>query len=199
MDYFHIESKPPLRTNTFLLITKNKKAVVIDPDASVSEYERFLNAKKAQLTHILLTHGHHDHVASAKELSEKYGATIYLGEGDCTGNRLFPLNSSDVTFYSGDEDMAIDEDCVLKIIATPGHSKGCVCILHEKENLLFSGDTLFANDVGRCDLEGSSYKEMLKSLKKLSGIVKDSVKVMPGHGEFSNFGYEKQTNEYFSK
>ncbi len=199
MEYFHIMAKTPLQTNTFLLITKNKKAAVIDPDADISEYDRLLRIKKVQLTHIFLTHGHHDHVSSAKALSEKYNVSIFLGEGDSMSNRLFPLKSTDVVNYNDCEDIAVDEDCIVKTIATPGHSKGGVCLYIEKENLLFSGDTLFANDIGRCDLEGSDYKTMLQSLKKLCNIVGDNVKVMPGHGEFTYFGYEKQTNEYFHK
>ncbi len=199
MLYYHITASAPLYTNTFLIITKNNKAAIIDPAANIQEYETLMNAKNAKLTHILLTHGHYDHVTSAKELSEKYSAPIYLGEGDCSENRLFPLSAKDGIPYTDGEIIEIDEDFKLKVIATPGHSRGGVCLVCEEDSIMFSGDTLFANDIGRCDLEGSSFAVMLQSLKKLNKMVKDDVKVMPGHGEFSNFGFEKNNNEYFKQ
>ncbi len=199
MQYFHITASEPLYTNTFLILTKNKKAAIIDPAANVKEYELLLEAHDAKLTHVLLTHGHFDHTSSAIELSKKHSAPIYLGEGDSSSNRLFPMKNGEFTPYKDGEKIIVDEDCIFEVIATPGHSKGSVCLLCESEKLMFTGDTLFANNIGRCDLEGSNYETMLKSLKKLQEKVDDTVEVLPGHGEFSQFGYEKENNQYFKK
>lgn len=195
MKIYHIPAAPPLYTNTFLLIGANGKAAAVDPSANASEYLRLLEEHGAQLTHILLTHGHYDHVAAVEALREKTGAGVWLNPQDTAGGRLFPFRAPDHAYTDGGT-IAVDTDLTFRVIATPGHSAGSVCLLCG--DLLFSGDTLFARDIGRTDLDGGDMDTMRQSLAKLCAAVTRDVKVLPGHEEFSTMEYEKQHNPYLS-
>ncbi|MBD5093636.1 MAG: MBL fold metallo-hydrolase [Subdoligranulum sp.] len=193
MKTYHIPAAPPLRTNTFLLIGENGKAAAIDPNADAAEYLRLLEEYGAQLTHILLTHGHYDHVGAVEALREKTGAGVWLNPQDTAGDRLFPFTTPDHAYIDG-ETITVDTDLAFQVIATPGHSAGSVCLLCG--GLLFSGDTLFACDIGRTDLAGGDMDAMRQSLAKLCKAVTQDVKVLPGHEEFSTMDYEKEHNPY---
>lgn len=193
MQAFHIPAAPPLYTNTFLLISDAGHAAVIDPAADVQTYETILKENNAQLTAILCTHGHYDHVGSAEELRRKWGATLYCEPADLAGDRLYPLHSADASYPEGGN-ITVDE---LSFTAwhTPGHTPGSVVLLCGE--YLFCGDTLFAGSIGRTDLEGGSSAQMDKSLRKLAALpIAPEVQVLPGHGDFSLFGEEVRTNFY---
>lgn len=193
MQAFHIPAAPPLYTNTFLLISDAGHVVVIDPAADVQTYETILKENNAQLTTILCTHGHYDHVGSAEELRRKWGATLYCEQADLAGDRLYPLCSADASYPEGGN-IAVDE---LSFTAwhTPGHTPGSVVLLCGE--YLFCGDTLFAGSIGRTDLAGGNSARMDESLRKLAVLpIAPEVQVLPGHGDFSLFGEEVRTNFY---
>ena len=146
MKIYHIPAAPPLYTNTFLLVGENGLAAAVDPAAGAQEYLRLLEQEGARLTHILLTHGHYDHVGAVEELQRKTGAKVWLAPQDACGGELFPFTTPDNAYADGEE-IRVDTDLAFRVIATPGHSAGSVCLLCG--GLLFSGDTLFAGDVGR--------------------------------------------------
>lgn len=193
MKIYHIPAAPPLYTNTFLLIGANGKAAAVDPSANASEYLRLLEEHGAKLTHILLTHGHYDHVAAVEALREKTGAGVWLNPQDTAGGRLFPFTTPDHAYTDG-ETITVDTDLAFQVIATPGHSAGSVCLLCG--DLLFSGDTLFACDIGRTDLAGGNMDTMRQSLAKLCKAITEDVRVLPGHEDFSTMAYERQHNPY---
>lgn len=195
MKLYHIPAAPPLYTNTFLLIGQNGKAAAIDPSASAAEYLHLLKEHGARLTHILLTHGHYDHVGAAKTLREKTGAQVWLNAQDTAGDRLFPFTAPDRGYTDG-ETITVDSDLAFRVIATPGHSAGSVCLLCG--GLLFSGDTLFAGDIGRTDLAGGDMDAMRQSLAKLCNAVTQDARVLPGHEEFSTMEHEKRHNPYLA-
>ncbi len=188
MKVIHILGQPPLYTNCFLLIGENKKAVAIDPAADAEKFVQALEEENASLTHIFLTHGHPDHIGAVEELREKYGAKVYMNEGDVRKYRPKP----DVLF----EDMGeIEVDGMhFRTIFTPGHTQGSTCI--ECGDLLFTGDTLFAGDIGRTDLPGGDMEAMRHSLKKLVDTIQEDLQVLPGHEEFSSMAQEKTHNPY---
>ena len=197
MKIIHMNGPAPLSTNTFVALDENGAAAVIDPAAAPEEYVRVLDENGARLTHILLTHGHHDHVGAVRALREKYGARVYLGAGDRAGNTLFPLTDADCdAAYTDGETISVG-DMDFHVIATPGHTKGGVCL--QCGDVLFSGDTLFAGEIGRCDLPGGSYPTMLKSLAHLKACVAGNPQVLPGHEEFSDMDAEKAHNPYLSQ
>ena len=193
MKIYHIPAPTPPYANTFLLIGANGKAAAVDPGANAAEYLRLLEEHGAQLTHILLTHGHYDHVSAAAALREKTGAQVWLNPQDTAGDRLFPFTVPDHAYTDG-ETVSVDSDLAFRVIATPGHSEGSVCLLCGE--LLFTGDTLFAGDIGRTDRAGGDANAMRRSLAKLCAAVPRDVRVLPGHEEFSTMEQEKKHNPY---
>ena len=192
MKALHVLGPAPLYTNTFLLLWENGHAVAVDPAASAEQYLDLLQKNKAELTDILLTHGHYDHVGAVEELKRRTGARIHLSKEDMGGSRLFPLTEADAGYEDG-ETIAVD-DMTFTVIRTPGHTAGSVCLLCG--DLLFAGDTLFAGDIGRTDLEGSRPDLMRASLQKLCGAVTSDAQVLPGHDRFSTMDAEKAENPY---
>lgn len=188
MQVYHIMDGPPLYTNCFLLIGENKKAVAIDPNADAQRFIDVLEENSATLTHILLTHGHDDHIASVEPLRSKYNALVYMNKADAD---FFNINT-DVFFEDGGS-FTID-GMAFSTIFTPGHTPGSTCI--RCGDLLFAGDTLFADDIGRTDLPGGDTQEIHKSLRKLCEAITDDVQVLPGHEEFSTLAHEKAHNRY---
>lgn len=193
MKIYHIPAAPPLRTNTFLLVGENGLAAAVDPAAEAQEYLRLLEQKEARLTHILLTHGHYDHVGAVEELRRKTGAKVWLNPQDACGGQLFPFTTPD-NAYTDAEEISVDTDLTFRVIETPGHSAGSVCLLCG--GLLFSGDTLFAGDVGRTDLPGGSWDTLCASLKRLCAEVTENVQILPGHEDFSTMEEERANNRY---
>lgn len=193
MEILHVRGPAPLYTNTFLA-TDGKAAAAIDPAAAPQEYLRLLEARGLTLTHILLTHGHYDHVGAAEALRAATGAAVYLAKEDAQGGRLFPFTAPDADYEDG---MTIRVgELAFTVYKTPGHSPGSVCLLCE--DVLFSGDTLFAGDIGRTDLAGGSMDEMRRSLEKLCRAVHGDVQVLPGHEEFSTLPAERARNPYLA-
>ena len=95
MKIYHIPAAPPLYTNTFLLVGENGLAAAVDPAAGAQEYLRLLEQEGARLTHILLTHGHYDHVGAVEELQRKTDAKVWLAPQDACGGELFPFTTPD--------------------------------------------------------------------------------------------------------
>lgn len=188
MKVCHIYGPYPYRTNTFVCIGEEGAAAVIDPAAKAQEYYDVLTENDAQLKYILLTHGHHDHIASVEQLRRDTGAQLVMSAEDA---QLFGMKP-DKTYTDG-EDIKLD-DMTFHVIKTPGHTPGSACLVCG--DLMFAGDTLFAGDIGRCDLEGGDYSVMQQSLKKLCQEVTTNVQVLPGHGEFSTMDEEKANNRY---
>ena len=193
MQAFHIPGAAPLYTNTFLLISDAGHAVVIDPAADAQTYDKILKENNAQLTTILCTHGHYDHVGSAEALRTEWNAKLYCEAADLAGNRMYPLSAADCGYAEG-ETVSVDE-LQFTVWHTPGHTPGSVVLLCE--NYLFVGDTVFQGSIGRTDLEGGDSRKMDESLRKFAALpVPAEAQVLPGHGDFSTFGQEAATNFY---
>lgn len=197
MNIQHIHSVPPLYTNTFLIVTNEKHGILIDAAAEPGVYLKALDEAGATLTHILLTHGHYDHVGAVAALKKATGCKVYMDKADAQGSQLLPLTPDVVTDeWPADGKLQIDE-LPLTVCHTPGHTPGGVCIACY--GLLFSGDTLFAGSCGRTDFPGGSMQEMGKSLSLLAELpLPDATKVLPGHGEFSTLGQERRSNPYMN-
>ena len=143
------------------------------------------------LSAIVLTHCHIDHVGGAAGLSEHYGCPVYIGSGDAPAVRsadprltvsgMFRIPLSPIECQGVDEGYVFDiGEHVLRVIETPGHTAGGICLFDEVTGALFSGDTLFAPGVGRTDLPGGSLEALAGSLRKLCNV---NIKtVYPGHG-----------------
>jgi len=170
-----------LRTNCYIAI-EGTRGIVIDPGFDIQKIVDEIG--EAKIKAIILTHGHFDHVTEAFELKEKIGAPVMISEKDEAMMAYSTQITADKLLKDGD----IVEG--FKVILTPGHSRGSICLYNEKAKLLFSGDTLFFNDHGRTDLPGSSPKDMLSSLKKLLSL-DPGTKVFPGHGKPTTISNEQ--------
>ncbi|MDE7452816.1 MAG: MBL fold metallo-hydrolase [Clostridia bacterium] len=186
-------------SNSYILTADGKRAVVIDC-AQPHVYE-VCNKENLIPEYVLLTHGHFDHVGGCGKFF-KEGAKICCGEKEeplifsaenkgLFGGVYIPEFEIERTFSDGEE----VELCGIKIkvIATPGHTSGGVCYL--AGDCLFSGDTLFREGVGRCDLPTGSSAELIKSVKKLLNL-KGNCKVYCGHDEDTTLDYERENNPY---
>lgn len=189
----HIPGLPPLYTNTFLLVTDAGHGILVDAAAAPRTYLDALEKEGASLTHILLTHGHYDHVGAVAALREQTGCKVYMDPADAAGSQMLPLSRGlvDENWPEGDE-LTIDE-LTFRVYHTPGHTPGSVCL--QCGGLLFSGDTLFAGSCGRTDLPGGSMAQMQKSLSMLAALpLADETQVLPGHEAFSTLGRERRGN-----
>ena len=196
-------------SNTYLLASKHS-AIVIDPSVSVNAITAKLNEENVELKGILLTHGHFDHIVSIDTLREHYDVPVYihkddacmLTDGKLNGFYLFfqrdcVHNPADILFEDGYKIQLDDE--IITILHTPGHSKGSCCFIFEDDKAgtsLITGDTLFSNSVGRCDLFGGSEAEIERSIKKLFNFNKKAP-IYPGHNESSVLGNALDNVAYF--
>ena len=193
MKAFHLVGPAPFYTNSFLLISDAGNAVVIDPAAEVQEYDKILKEHGGRLSLILCTHGHYDHVGSAGVLSREWGAKLYCEPADCQGTQLFPLKSADFG-YGEETNLSVDE-LTFTAWHTPGHTEGSVVLLCGE--YLFVGDTVFQGSIGRTGLEGGSDCKLEASLRKFAGLpIPKETQLLPGHGDFSTYGEELETNYY---
>ena len=177
--------------------TNAKHGILIDAAAEPGVYLKALDEADATLTHILLTHGHYDHVGAVAALKKATGCKVYMDPVDAQGSQLLPLTPDVLTDnWPANDELTIDE-LTFKIYHTPGHTGGGVCL--SCYGLLFSGDTLFAGSCGRTDFPGGSMQEMAKSLSLLAELpLPDATKVLPGHEGFSTLGQERSTNPYMN-
>lgn len=197
MKVMHILGAAPLYTNTFLIVTDQKHGILIDAAAEPDTYKKALAEQGATLTHILLTHGHYDHVGAVAALRRETGCKVYLDPADALGDALYPLKASDVDeAWPASGSLTIDE-LTFTIYHTPGHTRGSVVLALGK--LLFCGDTLFAGSCGRTDMPGGSGIQMQQSLSMLAeSDLRNDMQVLPGHGEDSTLGRERLSNPFMT-
>lgn len=197
----------PLETNCYLIACKNtKKAAVIDPggEEEVDLILKNLQDNDFNLEYIINTHGHIDHIAGNKALKEKTKAMLLIHKLDAP--MLSDVNKNFSIFlgkkrFSPPADSFLEEGdeislgkLKLIIIYTPGHTPGGICLI--LNNIVFTGDTLFAGGVGRTDLPGGSYQDLQKSIKEKLLVLSDDKIIYPGHGPDSTIGEERRTNPY---
>ena len=187
---------------------KSLDALLIDATSSVEEISSTIKEKKLNLKYILITHGHFDHVYCLSKMKEKFpNALVFINKDD-----MPLLNQVETQCIMAEVDKIkipcidglLDEntkniklgETEVKVIATKGHSKGGVCYLIK--NNLFSGDTLFYESIGRCDLFGGSFAKIEKSIKEKLYALPNDTNVYPGHGHNTTIGHERKYNPYFT-
>ena len=182
------------QTNTYLVWEENSPTCVVidpgyEPDTILDE------AKKLgkEITAVLLTHGHFDHVGGVRELAAETGCPVYLHEAELS---MPPQMTAGPLFYTntyGEGDFVEAAGLSFKVLHTPGHTPGSICLLCE--NAMFSGDTLFWGSCGRTDLPGGSWATIRKSLLRLAELSGD-YDVYPGHGDATTLSFERKMNPY---
>ncbi|HNP89154.1 MAG: putative metallo-hydrolase [Microgenomates group bacterium ADurb.Bin219] len=194
-----------LQTNCYLVIDQNtKQCLIIDPADDANFISEQILRQNLKPVAILATHGHFDHILAADELqmafaspaeaSAKEGLPFYINEKDLFLVKNLQKNASfwakreiierppSPSIFSSDNFKFSILNFKLDLIPTPGHTPGSVCFYFPKEKILFSGDTLFADGVGRTDLSYSSPNDLQNSLKKLAQLPRET-KIYPGHGK----------------
>ena len=186
----------PIGTNCYLLEDEHTKtAAVVDPGDEAGRVLAQAKEDGVEIRSILLTHAHYDHTGGVAGLLEALpGIPVYLHPDDAArlGSPVFPALGTDPTPY-GDGDLVKVGGIDVQVLHTPGHTPGGVCLM--AGDALFTGDTLFQGSMGRTDLPGGSYKEIMASLKRLAGLPGD-YHVLPGHMDLSTLEAERRGNYY---
>ncbi len=182
------------QTNCYFIWEDDASAcAVIDPGYMPQTVLKFAADHGKTIETVLLTHGHFDHVGAVKDLAAATGCRVYLCEKDLS---LPPMITAGKLYYTDtydDTDLITTAGLTLQVIATPGHTPGSVCLMCQ--DVLFSGDTLFAGSCGRTDFPGGSTSEILRSLQRLAALPGD-FRVLPGHAEETTLSRERQYNPF---
>ena len=196
----------PVQTNCYFAINKtSNELLIVDPGASADSLEKKVKESGCKPAAILLTHGHSDHAGAAEELAELLDVKIYAHEAekDTLEDPRYNLSGmmgrgeryhADIFVKDGQElELA---GFMIRVLHTPGHTPGGCCYYIPSEAVLFSGDTLFCQSVGRTDFPGGSMGQLVKSIRSKLLDMPDHTKVYPGHNEETTIGQEKQWNPF---
>lgn len=193
-------------TNCYICMhAETKEAFIVDPADNGETIVRMVSEMGAAPAAILLTHGHFDHVGAADELRRRYEIPVYAHEAEeeLLASPALNLSGSWAEAIRLKADHLLKDDETLhiagftiRVLHTPGHTQGSCCYELAQEDILFSGDTLFCQSVGRMDFPGGSASAMRQSLHRLLTELPENMHVLPGHGETTTIGYEKRNNPY---
>ena len=195
-----------LGTNGYLVSPENStEAFFVDPGGYHEEVTKIINSEGLNLKYIILTHGHYDHIGGVLQFMEDFPDAKLVAskeEAELLADSNVNHSLRDLgTAISLTADIEVTDgdtlevgDLTLKIISTPGHTKGGISIY--VENILFSGDTLFRMSLGRTDLHGGDHQTLVASIKDKLFVLPDDTKVLPGHMGATTIEIEKQFNPY---
>lgn len=194
-----------LGTNCYFIINEDsKECIIFDPGDEGKRIVNFLKKEELQAVAIILTHGHADHIAALTEVREFTKAPVYIHIDD---ENMLTNSKSNLSAFIGDElsfkkaEFLLEDDCQLELAGfkidvyhTPGHTRGGCCF--KIDNKVICGDTIFAESIGRTDLPGGSYSQILKSIKEKILVLDDKVELFPGHGPSTSVGWERRMNPF---
>ncbi len=197
----------PLQSNCIILGDEEAaEAIVIDPGGEVGRIHRRLTELGLKVKQILVTHAHLDHVGGAFALKQLTGAPIFLNENDLP---LLRAMKAQATMFgvplpeTAPPDADLADGLIVgldrypgQVLHTPGHSPGSVCLYFASLKLLISGDTLFAGGIGRTDLPGGDYGQIMHSIQTRLLVLPDDTRVLPGHGPATTIGQERRNNSF---
>lgn len=191
--------------NCYIIYSKTTKdGIIVDPGGDADDLSSYVKRNDLNIKHIILTHGHGDHIGGVVGLKASLGATVMIHEEDkdmlMDGEKNLSTSMAMGTVEVEPDVLLRDGDIIeigdlkIEIIHTPGHTKGSICI-KIGENII-TGDTLFAGSIGRTDLFGGDYDSIIKSIKEKLMVYSDEVQVFPGHGTPSTIGRERVSNPF---
>lgn len=199
-----------IQVNTYILYTPSGDCLIVDPgcysQGELDELASFIDSKKLKPYAIVLTHPHIDHIAGVDRVknafqipvmahiksidmlnqTEQYGAAYGFTEV----KNFLPdtcLNDLDEIYFG---------DASLKVLYTPGHCEGSICLLSDEDGFVVTGDVLFQQSIGRTDLPGGNYQTLIESIQTKLMTLDDDIRVLPGHGGETTIGDERKMNPY---
>ncbi len=195
---------------SIIVCPETKEAAVIDPGGDADQIVDLCEKQGYTIKYLLHTHAHFDHIAGSRAVKERTGAKICLHKGDQwlydnldqQGQRFgmkfdAPL---EIDHFLEDEEVISVGNVKTKVIYTPGHTPGSSCFsMTEKDSILFAGDTLFRGSIGRTDLWGGSFEQIIKSIKTRLFGLDDSTEVIPGHGPNTSIWSERRENPFVAE
>ena len=195
-----------VQTNTWFVINeKTKELILIDPADDAGRIIRKIEADGLKLQGILLTHGHFDHIMGIDTLRREWSVPVYASAleqkvlTDANVNLSVAYGAgyvfADAKFLEDGASLAL-AGYQIRMISTPGHTAGGCCYYIEEEEVLFSGDTLFAGSVGRTDFPTGSMSTLVRSVKERLLSLPEDTQVYPGHMEATTIGFEKENNPF---
>jgi hydroxyacylglutathione hydrolase len=197
----------PLQCNCSIIGDETThEAMVIDPGDNIADVLALIRKHNLQVKQIVITHAHIDHVGGAMKLRAATGAPILLNQNDYTLLQMLDAQAAwigvpppgkveiDRSVSTGETVTA--GSLTAQILHTPGHTEGSICLYFPAQQKLIAGDTLFAGSIGRTDLPGGSHKKILNSIHETLLALPDETVVVPGHGELTTIGEEKESNPF---
>jgi hydroxyacylglutathione hydrolase len=198
-------------TNCYVLRDNSAASdcVIIDTGLEAGALLEFLEANKLNPAALILTHGHADHIAGVEPVRKKFPSIqVYIHKLDSNMLTSAAANLSILTGVSltaRKADILVDEGDIiekagikLRVLHTPGHTPGGICLYCEKENIVFVGDTLFAGSIGRTDFPNGDMKQLISGIKSKLFVLSEKTIAYPGHGPETTIGQEKAENPFLS-
>lgn len=194
-----------MHVNCYIVGDANE-VFVIDPGGSAERILTYLDEHKYRVKYIILTHCHFDHILAVNEIKQKTGAKVVVCRNEIDNLSDNSINMTDKfrgNFRTVNADISVSEtdiltsgDFIFNVIETPGHTSGSMCLYCENEKVLFSGDTLFCNSIGRTDFPTGDFASLMKSIKTKLLTLPGDVHVFPGHQMDTTIMYEVKNNPY---
>lgn len=194
---------------SLVLCEKTRAIAAVDPGGDLAQLEAQIAKMQGQLAMVLLTHGHLDHCAQARELADRHGVPVVGPHREdrfwieqlpvmCEMMHFPPVAAFEPDRWLEDGDTVTFGEITLEVIHTPGHTPGHVVFFHRGEKLAFVGDVIFQGSIGRTDFPRGDFDTLIASIREKLFPLGDEVAFVPGHGPLSTFGEEKQTNPFVS-
>ncbi|MFH0893880.1 MAG: MBL fold metallo-hydrolase [Bacteroidota bacterium] len=201
-----------IQVNTYLLIDESNECIIVDPACYYEEEKeilaRYIEDKKLKPVAVVITHGHFDHIPGNRFVTTRFNIGIMVHPDSLNLLKLATEYGSVMGWQIEQQPLPArilnDGDeiqfgkSVLKVLATPGHCAGSICLLNEESKFVITGDVLFQESIGRTDLPTGDYDTLMESIQNKLMVLDDNITVYPGHGPSTSIGHEKKFNPYLS-